>query len=98
VTDHEQIRQAYLVDHLTQGYEPYIQYGANIERALIALGNTAEHPAQSVPGMIYSTLQTQAATLAYIGVFEITGCVALLFVPTALLLSRAKPGSSGGGT
>jgi hypothetical protein len=46
---------------------------------------------QSAPGQVNSILQARAATLAYNDVFLITGCLLLLFVPTAMLLCGAKP-------
>ena len=43
------------------------------------------------------TLHAQSAVLAYADVFLLTGCAALLFIPSALMLSGARPRPSGGG-
>ena len=96
VTDHQQIRQAYLVDHLSAGYQPYNVLSQQVQQALIGLGNSTQQAAQSVSSQINSILKAQAATLAYIDVFFICGCLALLFVPTALMLSSVRPKAGGG--
>ena len=95
VTDHQQIRQAHLVDNLSTGYQPYNVLTQQIQQALIDNGSSAQQAAQAAPGQVQSILQAQAATLAYIDVFFITACISLLFLPTALMLSGVKPAPSG---
>jgi MFS transporter, DHA2 family, multidrug resistance protein len=95
ITDREQIRQETLVDSLTPGNQPYPQLLHQVENALAQYGSTLQHAIQSAPGQINSILQAQAATLAYIDVFLITGCISLLFFPTALMLSDKKATTDG---
>ena len=96
ITDHEQIRQAHLVDNLSPGVQPYNVLLQQVQQALVQYGSSVQQAMQSAPGQINSILQAQAATLSYIDVFFITGCVALLFVPTALLLSGVKSKAGAG--
>jgi MFS transporter, DHA2 family, multidrug resistance protein len=96
ITDHEQIRQAHLVDNLTPGNQPYAQLLQQVEAALSQYGSTLQHAMQLAPGQVDSILQSQAATLAYIDVFLITGCLSLLFFPTALFLTGGKAVAGGG--
>ncbi|NPD66642.1 DHA2 family efflux MFS transporter permease subunit (plasmid) [Lichenicola cladoniae] len=97
VTDHQQTRQAHLIDHLSPGNQPYDVLLQQVQQGLINLGDSTQQAMQAAPGQIYQMLQTQSAVLAYTDVFLLTGCAALLFIPTALMLSSAKPKASGGG-
>jgi DHA2 family multidrug resistance protein len=94
VTDHEQINQQFLVPHLTQLYQPYNTTVAQVAQAMVNTGAAMQSAMRRAPGQIFQMLQTQDAVLAYIDVFFITGLLALLIIPTALILAPAK--KSGG--
>ncbi len=52
---------------------------------------------RAAPGQVFQMLQTQSSVLAYTDVFLLTGCAAFLFIPTALMLSDARPKPGAGG-
>ncbi len=76
VTDHQQIRQAHLVDHLSPATSPTTCCCNRCSRPgrCRQLGCTGD--AQLAPGQVFQMLQAQVAVLAYNDVFLITGCVA----------------------
>ena len=92
VTQHEQIRQSYLIEHLTSVNQPYNVLIQQLQQALIGVGQAASQ-AQAEVNQI---LQGQVAVLAYNDVFLITAGLALLMIPPALMMSGIKTKSSGG--
>ncbi len=97
VTDHTQIRQYHLIEHLTPLNQPYNVLLQDVQQALMAAGHSAQAAMQMAPGQVFQMLQTQVAVLAYNDVFVITACLSFLMVPLALLMSSVKPKASGGG-
>jgi MFS transporter, DHA2 family, multidrug resistance protein len=96
VTEHEQVRQSYLVDHLTAVSQPYNVLLQQIQQGLIDAGHSVAQAAQGAPGQVFEMLQEQSAVLAYADVFLITGCLALVMIPTSLLMSGVKTKARGG--
>jgi MFS transporter, DHA2 family, multidrug resistance protein len=96
VQDHLQIRQGYMIEHLTPTSEPYNVLLQQTQQALINGGQSAGAAMTAATGRIFQMLQGQAATLAYIDVFLITGTMALIMVPAALFMSGGKQKASGG--
>ena len=96
VTEHEQMRQSYLVDHLTAVSQPYNVLLQQIQQGLIDAGQSMAQAAQGAPGQVFEMLQGQSAVLAYADVFLITGCLALVMIPTSLLMSGVKTKARGG--
>jgi DHA2 family multidrug resistance protein len=97
VTEHTQTNQELLVPHLTGTYQPYNVDLQQVQQALLDSGHSMAQAIQAAPGMVFQTLELQSAVLAYIDVFFITGLLALLMIPTALLMSNIKVQSGGGG-
>ena len=97
VTDHEQIRQSYLIDHLSATSQPYQVLLQQIQHGLVNAGQSMAQAVQGAPGQVFQMLQTQSAVLAYSDVFMITGLMSLVMIPTALLMSGIKTKASGGG-
>jgi MFS transporter, DHA2 family, multidrug resistance protein len=96
ITDHLQARQARLIDNLSVANQPYQDLLQRIEHALIDSGQSMAQAVHNAPGEVFQMVQTQAAVLAYNDVFLITGCMAFVLIPTALLMSGVKPKASGG--
>jgi MFS transporter, DHA2 family, multidrug resistance protein len=94
VTEHQQIRQAYLVDHLSPTSQPYQSLLQHVQQDLVNAGETLAQAAQMAPGQVFQTLHAQTALLSYIDVFFITGCLSFLMIPTALLMSGIKAGGA----
>jgi DHA2 family multidrug resistance protein len=97
VTEHLQIRQAHLVDHLGPTNQPYNDLLRQTQQGLIDLGHSTAQAMQMAPGQVFQMLQTQSAVLAYNDVFLLTALMSFVMIPTALLMSGIKTKSSGGG-
>jgi DHA2 family multidrug resistance protein len=97
VTDHQQIRQNFLVANLTPVYQPYNVLLSQVRQALVDVGTSVQAATQAAPAQIFKLLQTQAAILAYNDVFLITGLMALAMAPIALMMTSAKPKPGAGG-
>jgi DHA2 family multidrug resistance protein len=91
VTQRSQVRQAYLTDHLT----PFDQnYQLLLQRNAQAIANAGHPPGVTPSGLVFQTLHTQAAVLAYSDLFMICAVLAFAIAPFALLFSAKK--ASGG--
>ena len=97
ITNHEQIRQHYLSEHLDPTNQPYNVLLQDLQGAAMSLGHAAHLAKQMAPGEVFQILQTQSAVLAYNDTFVITGVLALLLVPLGLFMSggnaKAKSGA-----
>jgi len=96
ITEHLQINQQYLVPNLTQVFQPYNNALAQIQQAMLSTGHSLTQAIADAPGRVVQLLQLQVAVLAYINVFYISGLLALIMVPTALLMSNIKTKAGGG--
>jgi MFS transporter, DHA2 family, multidrug resistance protein len=90
ITNHEQIRQHYLTEHLDPTNQPYNVLLQDLQGAAMSLGHAAQLAKQLAPGEVFQMLQTQSAVLAYNDTFIITGILALLLVPLGLFMSGGK--------
>jgi DHA2 family multidrug resistance protein len=68
----------------------------HIEQAVVNTGTSANGAVQIAMGQVYQILQTQTAVLAYNRVFVLTGILALVMIPTALLMSNIKTKAGAG--
>ncbi|WP_428488116.1 DHA2 family efflux MFS transporter permease subunit [Rhodopila sp.] len=92
ITDHQQIRQSYLVHNLTPTNQPYDVLLQQVQQGLTNVGQAAGQAQAEINQM----LQGQVAVLAYNDVFLITAGLALFIIPAALLMSGIKTKSGGG--
>ncbi len=97
ITDHQQIHQAYLVGHLTPFNQPYVDLLQQVQQALVNAGHTLSQAQSMAPGRVFQMLNAQVVVLAYNDVFLITAGLALVMIPTALLMSSVKAKASGDG-
>jgi DHA2 family multidrug resistance protein len=91
-----QTYQNQLVDHVTQS-NPFFQERLHqLQQAFSSAG-----PAQALErayGMLYATVQRQAALLSYVRIIETLAVICALFVPLILLLvKKNKPGGAPAG-
>jgi DHA2 family multidrug resistance protein len=93
VTESEQRSQQALVPHLVQAYQPYYATLQQVQRALVNNGTAVAQAVQQAQQEMDQMLTTQTAVLAYIDVFFLTGLLALVMVPMALLMSNINTGS-----
>jgi DHA2 family multidrug resistance protein len=96
ITNHEQIRQQYLGEHLDPTNQPYNVLLQSLQGAAMSLGHAAQVAKQMAPGQVFEMLQTQSAVLAYNDTFAITGILALLLVPLGLFMSAGKAKAKSG--
>ncbi|PZP46319.1 MAG: EmrB/QacA family drug resistance transporter [Azospirillum brasilense] len=96
ITDHQQIRQAHLVQYLTPLHEPYNTTMQQVQGAMISHGIPAAEAMQQAEGWMFQQLRTQTAILAYSDVFIITAAIAACIIPFALMLSGVKVQGGGG--
>ena len=98
VTEHLQIRQAHLIDHLTPVNQPYNVLLQQVQQGLLDTGQSMAQATQMARrARCIQMLRAQVAVLAYNDVFLITACLSFIMIPTALLMSGIKTKSSGGG-
>jgi DHA2 family multidrug resistance protein len=97
VTNHQQIRNSYLTEHMTPLYEPYNTTLQQIRQALAAYGYSAAQATQMATTQMAQMLRAQVAVLAYSDVFLITAGLALLIVPLAFFFSAVKVQGGAGG-
>ena len=93
ITTHTQIREAYLSRWLTPLNQPYNALLQQSQSALQSMGQTPDSAQSAAVGLIYQTLRTQAAVLAYSDVFRLCAVAAFCIVPFTLMLSNFKPGA-----
>jgi DHA2 family multidrug resistance protein len=96
ITNHEQIRQQYLTEHLDPSNQPYNVLLQDLQGYATSLGHAAQVAKQMAPGDVFQILQTQSAVLAYNDTFIITGVLALLLVPLGLFMSAGKAKAKSG--
>jgi DHA2 family multidrug resistance protein len=89
ITDRSQIRQAYLVDHLTPTSPGYLSLLQANQQAIANAGNPHGITAM---GMVFQTLRTQAQVLAYEDLFMKCAIIAFCIAPLALLFTGVKAG------
>jgi DHA2 family multidrug resistance protein len=97
VTNHSQIRNAYLSEHMTPLYEPYNTTLQQIRQALMDFGYSAGQAAEMATGQLSGMLRAQVSVLAYADVFLITAGLAMLIVPLAFFFSAVKVQGGAGG-
>ena len=95
VIERGQVRQAYLVDHLTpldSGYTVTLQ---QVQTAFLAQGTPASGTLGAATSWIFRTLQHQASLLAYTDVFLMAAMISFAVVPLAFFFSSKKGGGGG---
>ncbi len=87
-----EVHRAHLVEHLGPFDQPYQELLGRTTRAFVDLGQSAAAAHNSAMGMINTTLNQQAAVLAYMDVFELCAVIAFLAVPLTFLFRPSKAG------
>ncbi|MGA2811578.1 MAG: DHA2 family efflux MFS transporter permease subunit [Candidatus Acidiferrum sp.] len=95
-----------LLDRRTQTHQARLMEGVNdysaayhntlngTQAKLVAAGSSLNHAAAQAHGMIYATVQRQAAMLAFLDNFKMLGVVFFLVMPVLLLMKRPKARAS----
>jgi DHA2 family multidrug resistance protein len=92
-----------LLDRRTQSHQARLMEGINdysaayhstlsgTQMKLVAAGSSFNHAAAQAQGMIYGTVQRQAAMLAFLDNFKMLGIVFLAVLPVLLIMKRPRP-------
>ena len=85
-----QVHQARLVEHVNPLSAAYQNAVNGTQLRLVSAGSTMAHAGTQAHGMIYNTVQRQAAMLAFVDNFKMLGVVFLSVIPVLLLLKKPK--------
>ena len=61
-----------------------------LQAKLVAAGSTVAHASAQAHGMIYNTVQRQAAMLAFVDNFKMLGVVFFAIIPVLLLMKKPR--------
>jgi MFS transporter, DHA2 family, multidrug resistance protein len=87
-----QVRQAYLIAHVTPGQPTFVQASAALTARLFVAGVQAELAAKKASGMLYQALIGQATLLAYVDTFSILAAGAAVMFFLSFMLKKNQPG------
>ncbi len=85
-----QFHQSRLMEHVNNFNAAYHNMLNGTQAKLIAAGSTAAHANAQAHGMIYGTIQRQAAMLAFIDNFKMLGVVFFAVIPILVLMRKPK--------
>jgi MFS transporter, DHA2 family, multidrug resistance protein len=85
-----QVHQARLVDHVNSLSAAYQNMINGTQVRLVSVGSGLAHATSQAQGVIYNTVQRQAAMLAFIDNFKMLGVIFLSVIPVLLLLRKPK--------
>jgi DHA2 family multidrug resistance protein len=85
-----QFHQARLMEHVNDYSAAYRNMLNGTQARLISAGSTAAHASAQAHGMIYGTIQRQAAMLAFIDNFKMLGFVFFAVIPILVLMKKPR--------
>jgi len=85
-----QYHQAQLMEHVNIFSVAYHNMITGTQGKLIAAGSTAASAAARATGMVYGTVQRQAAMLAFLDNFKMLGVVFFAVIPVLVMLKRPR--------
>ena len=85
-----QSHQARLMENVNGYNAAYHNMLNGTQTKLVAAGSSINHAAAQAHGMIYNTVQRQAAMLAFLDNFKLLGVVFLCVIPVLLLMKKPK--------
>jgi DHA2 family multidrug resistance protein len=87
----EQFHQQRLIEHLSPLNPAYQSALDGAKQMLMANGANSSQAAAQAQGMIYNSLQQQAAMLSFNEVFWVLGALFLAVIPLMFLMKRTGP-------
>ena len=90
-----QFHQARLTERVNELSAAYHNTLNGTQARLISAGATAAHATSQAHGMIYNTIQRQAAMLAFVDNFKMLGVVFLAVIPVLALMKKPKAPAGG---
>ncbi len=79
-----------LTEHANELSAAYHNMLNGLQLKLVAAGSTAAHANAQAHGMVYGTIQRQAAMLAFLDNFKMLGIVFFAVIPVLLLMRKPK--------
>jgi DHA2 family multidrug resistance protein len=91
-----QVHTARLTERINDLSAAYHNMMNGIQLSLVSAGSTAAHATAQAHGMIYSTIERQAAMLAFLDNFKMLGVTFLAVIPILVLMKkpRMRPGGA----
>jgi DHA2 family multidrug resistance protein len=91
-----QVHTARLTERINDLSAAYHNMMNGIQLRLVSAGSTAAHATAQAHGMIYSTIERQAAMLAFLDNFKMLGVTFLAVIPILVLMKkpRMRPGGA----
>ena len=87
-----QFHQAQLAEHVNPLSLAYHSLVAGTQARLLLAGSSVYHSASQATGMVYGTVQRQAAMMAFVDNFHMLGIVFFVVIPVLMLLKRPPKG------
>ncbi|HEV2197743.1 MAG TPA: DHA2 family efflux MFS transporter permease subunit [Candidatus Acidoferrum sp.] len=85
-----QFHMARLTERANEFSAAYHNLLNGIQLKLVSAGSTAAHAGAQAQGMIYGTIQRQAAMLAFLDNFKMLGIMFLIVIPILVLMRKPK--------
>jgi MFS transporter, DHA2 family, multidrug resistance protein len=85
-----QFHMSRLTEHANELSAAYHNTLNGLQLRLVAAGSTAAHANAQAHGMVYGTIQRQAAMLAFLDNFKMLGVVFFAVIPVLLLMRKPK--------
>ena len=89
-----QFHQAQLMEHVNPLSNAYHNLVAGTQAKLILAGSGLHEASSQAAGMVYGTVQRQAAMLAFVDNFHMLGAIFLIVIPVLMFLKRPPKGVS----
>ncbi len=90
-----QFHQSRLMEHVNDFSAAYHNLLNGTQLKLVAAGSTMAHASAQAHGMIYNTIQRQAAMLAFLDNFKMLGIVFFAVIPILLLMRKPRVPAGG---
>jgi MFS transporter, DHA2 family, multidrug resistance protein len=90
-----QFHQSRLAENVNDYSAAYRNTMNGLQTKLVSAGSTAAHAAAQAHGMIYNTIQRQAAMLSFLDNFKMLGVVFLGVLPILLMMKKPKARAGG---
>jgi DHA2 family multidrug resistance protein len=87
-----QFHQAQLMERVNGLNLAYHNMISGTQAKLLLAGSSAYHSASQATGMVYDTVQRQAAMMAFVDNFHMLGIVFFVVIPVLMLLKRPPKG------
>jgi MFS transporter, DHA2 family, multidrug resistance protein len=87
-----QFHQAQLAEHVNPLSLAYHNLVAGTQARLLLAGSSVYHSASQATGMVYNTVERQAAMMAFVDNFHLLGIVFFVVIPVLMLLKRPPKG------